>query len=207
MDNKGCLRFAVKFVGHDLDRFRPGDLSNWNDELWAFLGWEAGVNRNPPTSEPIVLPSPLEDPYPLAKMKVLQIETRLILSGLIDTREGRRAKPWLFTPLGRVEIAVRSSRESRDRSVQYVRGSKRDMFLHRLFFLLGQEPNSSIQRCPECSSIFYRVRRQKYCKRECTTRAFWRSYPAEAKERARRKRYAKQGWTYGARKGKRKSRS
>ena len=204
MDNKDRLRFAVTFVGQDLDRLRPGDLSNWNHELWGFLGWEKGVSRHPPAAEPIVLPSPLEDPYPLAKMKELQMETRLILSGLIDHREGRSAKP-LFTSVGPVAIAIRSSRGSPDQSVQYVRGPKRDIFLHRLFFLLGQEPNSSIQRCPECDSIFYRVRRQKYCKRECTTRAFWRSYPAEAKERARRKRYAKQGWTYGARKGKKKS--
>ena len=57
----------------------------------------------------------------------------------------------------------------------------------------------NVRRCPECGQFFVRVRRQIYCRDQCTDRATWRNYPEEKKRRARKPQYEKNGWTQGAR--------
>lgn len=81
------------------------------------------------------------------------------------------------------------------------RGSVAATFRAALAFLLFNEPGGHVRACPECTALFYRVRRQEYCSARCTDRAVWRNYSPERKRRARRKQYAKYGWKLGARTG------
>jgi hypothetical protein len=55
-------------------------------------------------------------------------------------------------------------------------GPARDVFLWHLFVLLQQEPLDRIRRCPECATIFYRVKKQAYCSRTCGNRVTQRRW-------------------------------
>ena len=50
------------------------------------------------------------------------------------------------------------------------------MFLWILSHLLEQGPTDAIRQCPECETIFYRVRKQQYCTRRCVARASMRKW-------------------------------
>ena len=68
-------------------------------------------------------------------------------------------------------------------------GTTRDIFLLRLLFLLSQQPLDCIRRCPECSTIFFRIKKQQYCSRACTNKANVRTWRQreEVKEKEREK--------------------
>jgi hypothetical protein len=80
--------------------------------------------------------------------------------------------------------------------VLWATGNAHDLFLLVLLHIIAQEPTSKILRCPECSTIFVRIRRQQYCSRRCTKRAVmrnWRKTPTgkAAQARSSRLQYAK----------------
>ena len=52
----------------------------------------------------------------------------------------------------------------------------RMLFFWYLFWLLLAEPPDRIQRCPECATIFFRVKKQAYCSRTCGNRATQRRW-------------------------------
>jgi hypothetical protein len=81
------------------------------------------------------------------------------------------------------------------------KGDQVESFRISLVWLLQASAETMpIRKCPECGRFFVRVRRQIYCRDECTDRATWRKYPAAKKRAARKRQYNKHGWTFGARK-------
>jgi endogenous inhibitor of DNA gyrase (YacG/DUF329 family) len=42
-----------------------------------------------------------------------------------------------------------------------------------------------VRRCPECQTVFYRVRKQQYCSRRCTNRANMRQWRQTEKGKTR----------------------
>jgi hypothetical protein len=80
-------------------------------------------------------------------------------------------------------------------------GAARDMFLLEVQRLLDSNVSERLRACPNCGTPFVRIRRQAYCSEECRDRNYyeeWKKRP-EA-EASRRRTYAKNGWTRGARK-------
>jgi hypothetical protein len=70
----------------------------------------------------------------------------------------------------------------------FVTGITHDIFLLTFLHLLAG-PADMILRCPECATLFYRVRKQQYCSRACVNKATvrkWRGTPTgKAKENTR----------------------
>ena len=56
------------------------------------------------------------------------------------------------------------------RSCLVATGPALDVFRFLCYILLSMEPSNRILRCPECQTIFYRVRRQQYCSPACTNK-------------------------------------
>jgi hypothetical protein len=52
----------------------------------------------------------------------------------------------------------------------------RQLFFWHLLWLLLAEPHERIHRCPECETIFFRVKKQVYCSRQCGNRATQRRW-------------------------------
>lgn len=78
-----------------------------------------------------------------------------------------------------------------------IRGPIVDVFAALIIFLLHESPGIPILRCPECATIFYRIRKQQYCSCQCVNRVNarkWRASPEGKKKQATRsrKRYQKQ---------------
>lgn len=65
------------------------------------------------------------------------------------------------------------------------RGRDVDMLRFGLAWSLANSLSDRIKRCPECNRFFLRIRRQIYCRDECTDRVTWRNYPEEKKQKAR----------------------
>ena len=148
---------------------------------------------------------PFAKDYPRAAFKQLQADATYVLKRLVDGRDWKSSKSGtklIQICTGRVLVPVPAMK---GRAFLHVTGALRDVFLEVLFHLLGSEESDRILRCPECSSLFYRVRRQKFCRPSCANRAFWRTYPSTAKgKRARLKQYRKHGWSLGGRTTKKK---
>jgi hypothetical protein len=185
---KERLEFAIRFAQGDLDQLRPGDWLNLRDDLEAFLGkhlLDQHLSQEDPAA-PLaaledVVGTPTEAPYPeeygVDNFRVLQQETKCTLSRMLDKREG------VHVPSSPVLISVRCDLLNfgyvpslAGRNMLEVSGTTQDTFLMVLYVLLSREPTDRILRCPECPTIFYRVRKQQYCSRPCVHRAAARKW-------------------------------
>ena len=57
-----------------------------------------------------------------------------------------------------------------------VHGTLHQLFNEHVLYLLGHESPDRILRCPECSTIFYRIQKQAYCSRKCGNRVTQRRW-------------------------------
>jgi hypothetical protein len=185
---KERLEFAIRLAQMDLDRLRPGDWLNLRDDLDAFLGrnlvnWL--VSQEDPGAPLVAIGDivgvPTEAPYPeqytMDDFRVLQQETKRILSRMLDQREG------VDVPSSPLLISVRCDLMNfgyvpslAGRNMLEVSGTTQNTFHMVLYTLLSREPTDRILRCPECQTIFYRVRKQQYCSRPCVHRAAARKW-------------------------------
>jgi hypothetical protein len=204
------LRFLVGFAGMDLGAARPGDWSNLRDDLAVVLGGKdrfgvKGVAQGQNLSDlggiiPFVVTPPTARDYPEDALRALQGEVRAMLGTIADRQVGvpRPGQGSVIDGRGtpgcgisdQIPIAVKKwlvVAEPRAGAVVGISGSVRDVLLEMLFLMLSQQPLSPIARCPECHSLFYRVRRQKYCSRQCANRVNQRIYIGKKGHRARKR--------------------
>jgi hypothetical protein len=164
------LKFAISFAQLDLDRLRPGDWLNLRDDLTTFLGLQVG-RRRPVADTGGVLVAGLDGPQPedlsIDDFRRLQAEVRSILAEQVDVQ-----------PTGEHIASFRAIQA--EYAVLpwaiYIRGPVHDMTLLTLMHLLFRQPTAPIRRCPECQTIFYRVRKQRYCSRPCVHRTAVRKW-------------------------------
>jgi hypothetical protein len=83
-----------------------------------------------------------------------------------------------------LSLSVPPSPRFAGRCVLCVEGDTRGTFLTTLLFLLAQQPTNRVSKCPECSKIFLRVRKQQFCGRTCVNRANKRAWRQTPKGRA-----------------------
>ena len=174
------LQFVVRFVQMDLATLQPGEWGDLRHDLYTFF-WGKPGEELPRFSlghvmiTPLGLPPPQD--FPEGNFRDLQAETRYILYGMLGLRDWRassdpghfRQKPGPI--VAQYGLLPLDTSGIPGRNILHATGATRDMFLLALFFLLGHEPTERILRCPECSTIFYRIRKQQYCSRTCTNRA------------------------------------
>jgi hypothetical protein len=192
------VRFAVEFVSHSALQMNARDLDKLRRGLPEFLGLtQRGIE--PPGGFGVDV-SVVRAPYPKDIGKValfdLQRDAYAMISAAVD---GKGFAPTTISDSQELSVDVVGGSDGP--RTGRIGGSLRAGFLLTLWFLLISEAGAPVMRCPECKSIFVRVRRQKYCKAQCTDRATWRNYPAEKKRNrpSRVAAYKENGWTVGAR--------
>jgi hypothetical protein len=195
------LKFAVQFSQLDLDNLRPGDWMNLRDDLVQFIfgphaRWvqefkelDEVIKQSPHDvqaqdrvmlrhlREPKRLLPPLPNEYPEDDFRSLQEDVRMLLRSLVGRRDqtlrGIRSVPIAVY----VTVLIVPPMEGKpERRMLTPTGPTRDVFLWILSHLLEQGPTNPIRKCPECDTIFYRIRKQQYCSRTCVTRAGMRKW-------------------------------
>jgi hypothetical protein len=174
------LQFIVRFAQMQLDALRPGDWLNIRDDFHAF--WRQRETAAEPggiMAQPLQHPSPQE--YTEADFRALQTEVYGILNGFVCERESPGFSLQLaeiHAQFGILNVGARDIPGGW--TLLQALGHTRDMFLLIFFFLLSRQPTDRILRCPECHTIFCRIRKQKYCTRACSNRATVRQWRQSA---------------------------
>lgn len=189
------VRFAVRFASEPLPQSARG-LDKLRRELAAFLGMTRRGGDKEPGGFGVEVnavrpPHPWD--YTLAQLFMLQEDARQMIEAAVDGRGGHSTVISDDQEIIADVVGLPTTRTLR------IGGSVRAGFLLTLAFLLAGTGAPPVLKCPECGRLFVRVRRQKYCRDECTDRATWRNYPKEKKQRARQRQYDKYNWTLGAR--------
>lgn len=188
---KDRLKFAVRFANLDLTSQRAGDWLNLKDDLENFFGFGSAGKEIKLVELGGVLATPLEPPFPQEYTERdfadLQKDVRIIFQPV-----ARRPIKWPQTAGERVSTETQQSSAfehvtvkvglfpfrlyDSDDCLLMARGSTRDTFLFTLAAILTSKPVGQIKNCPECSSLFFRVRKQVHCSEKCTNRAYMRGY-------------------------------
>jgi hypothetical protein len=195
---KDRLPFAIRFANLDLEGLRRGDWFNLFDDVTDFVGFRTGRTLEEARRQARgvgVSPWPVSGNFSAkinqGTIQILQADVRQLLNGLMDLHEEldatqRGQRPEREAPPQVPEIHVRYwlywQRDQDEDAALFHDGSLRDLFLSTLVFLLARDV-AHVRRCPECQTIFYRVRKQQYCTRTCTNRANMRDWRQTAKSK------------------------
>jgi hypothetical protein len=204
------VQFALQFAQMNLDTLSRGQGLTLREDLEDFLRCRPGKQYRCDPGDVIAAPlamltPPLPQEYPKDALRQLQQETHAIFSRLVDSRNAWAkdiSQGWVSIS---GEYYLNSFPDVGKRSSNHLlmKGTTRDVFLKILIDLLKYEPTDRILRCPECRTIFYRIRKQQYCSRRCTNRANvrqWRQDEAvkEREQAQAHARYAKKEAPSGA---------
>jgi len=200
------LAFAVRFAETDLDSLRPGDWTNLRDDLSCYLGIGDGwASREDRGFTGMSTPAPRKATE--GELRKLRAEVnRVLRSVVVGVRPFRKLRAdkgapraWTLTGEPSSTTVTWSTIPSSPSVISLLAtGTLQDLFLCKLYFLLGSVGVEAVQECPACTRIFTRaVRHQKYCNRKCAAKVnleSWLNSPkgkryAAAQRKAARKRY------------------
>ena len=196
---KNQLRFLSDFSQMDLNSFRSGDWLNLHEDIVAFLGLvqvgdayklRSQVNESDPPVA-VVMPTDLVPGKRLSRatIRAMQEAARDVLKLVVTARQ----RPDLFRgPRRTIQIRYDLVPLFKSRSLLFVSGRAREVFVFMLHLVLSQQPSDKLKTCPQCDKIFLRVRRQRYCSRQCTNRANMRAFLARSQGRDATRRYARE---------------
>lgn len=193
------LQFVVRFAQMTLDPIRPGDLLNLRDDFMMFFGVVPDHDSPQIFRHVFCMPSVEEHPSWVSEetIRSLQQDTQRIVASLVNLRERTPEGAVIQNDLQLSVSLLPLAQPGRPGpNLLHFYGNFRDLFLMTMLIDLSQEPTDRILRCPECPTIFYRIRKQQYCSRRCVNRAnvrHWRqSEHGQQEEGTRaRKRYEK----------------
>ena len=184
------VQFALRFAQMNLDTLSPGRALTLREDLEDFLCVRPGKQHTVNPGGMVVaglstLTPPLPQDYSEDAMRQLQQETLAIFSSVVDSRTlfvnnftHDVSQGWVNIT-GQFSLSSFPDLRKKSSSHLMIKGPTRDVFLMTLLVLLNHEPTDRILRCPECHTIFYRVRKQQYCSRPCTNRANVRQWRQE----------------------------
>jgi CGNR zinc finger len=174
------LKFAVEFAGMDLAALRLNAQQNLKNNIESFLLVAKEGNTLKDIGGVYTFPADFLEWNDFAG---LQKDVRQVLSGLILQQQGSIKAPatpiWsTITSEARISAITFSAIAPLgiSRPMLMARGKTPDVFLLKLFYLLGQEPTNGIIQCPECRTIFFRVGKQRFCSPRCANRNYMREY-------------------------------
>lgn len=180
------MQFVVRFAGMDLDRLRPGDWLNLQDDFKRYLynGYDRPGPETPRTAL-LLIPedhaAPLDHPdsnLSEDEFRRLQQEVRGILQKVVAVRRMECPEGVPFTPfeitcaLLPLDWMSDIAPTLRGRSRLCVRGRTRDVFLLSIFLLFTYEKTGKIGQCPACHALFLPVKKQTYCSKRCQMRVY-----------------------------------
>jgi hypothetical protein len=191
------LQFVVAFAQLDLDTLSAGDWLNLREALSRFVymmpGWGAptkpitaldvaggradlfqpmlslGLLGIVPDAEDAEVVHPFST-WAVEDVRTLQADTLAWLQSFTaPIVPGEGFLPHALPLSGKVSLSPHGPHV-------HVIAPVRMLFFWYLLWLLLAEPPDRIQRCPECETIFYRVKKQAYCSRACGNRATQRRW-------------------------------
>lgn len=167
------LQFVVRFAGMDLDRLRPGDWLNLQDDFKRYLYGQQG--KKTPGVGPVYfstfehLPS---EPLKEGAIRQLQNEVKAILHNVVDRRECG-AGELHQTPIQlNCHLSPLDAIGLNGRTHLGVSGPAQDVFLLSVFLLFAYEKTGKIGQCPACHTLFLPVKKQAYCSKRCQMRVY-----------------------------------
>jgi hypothetical protein len=185
------LQFAVRFTQTNLDRLRAGDWLNLKEDLGHFLlpplEGDGDFRR--------MQAFPHEHPKALSAedIRALQRDLTEVLVYVADLAEHwsdptREPVPCLLGFRPRLSLipglAVVPGRAAAHITPFFI-GPSQDAILMQVIWALTQAPLDTVRRCPECGTIFYRVRHQRFCSATCRNRVNTRHF-REVRQRPER---------------------
>jgi hypothetical protein len=170
------FRWAIWFAQLNLATLWTQNWLSLQTELRDFLNSThkdlepGGLFVNP--SEP-----PVPEEFSRENFRALQADTQAVLQAVIQSRTDPTGIN--LTPM-QLQFATVPARPREttgpERQVLVAEGTTRDVFLLRLWVLLGHVNTTGLLRCRECGAIFYRQRNQEYCGRTCVNRVSQRRW-------------------------------
>jgi hypothetical protein len=183
------IRLMLDFAGMELDQLRAGDWMNLREDLLAFI---MGIRQEGPVAMTMpvwdtggVLAVPLTHPMPQEltpeEFQALQAEVRSCLQSMILPADMVRQTPTAGMAVIETEKPKFVFHGS---GLLQVIGSTREAVLVTLGLLINKLPPDTLLRCPECATIFFRNRSQRYCSRRCVNRVNQRDLRAAKRQLA-----------------------
>jgi hypothetical protein len=177
------LQFAVRFAQTNLDRLRAGDWLNLKEDLGHFLlpPIEGDGNFRRMQAFPHERPEALS----AEDIRALQLDLTEVLGCVAELNDQRPDhptdepvpcllgfRPRLSLIPGLVVVPDRRAAHV----TPFFIGPSQDAILMQVIWALTQVPLDTVRRCPECGTIFYRVRHQRFCSSTCRNRVNTRHF-------------------------------
>ena len=205
------VQFSVRFSEMALATLRHGDWQNLVSDIQEFLGRReyppdphsgGGAKRgaqqtfqgHAPTvvisqkvSGMYVVPSRSLARANKPRLCNLQRAVRAALEAVVDRQEQKvhvKTRLSLMMSGERVVLSVRDSAAS----------PMKETFLPVLFYALADISAKPLLRCPECDTIFFRVRKQAYCSATCRNRRSMREYLRQPGRKEERRKAARRAY-------------
>ena len=187
------LEFALRLIEADLER--DLDRLNWIANFETFLS--AAPHATAASSPQVVIfPTPQDSVKRMTLMdfREIQTETRGVLRAAVVSRISAAEKARLLHPLdiesavhpfqfaGEVRVFTSQTRKHffddnpRDSFELALYAEPKPAFLMAVALVLATTERLPIGICPEDQKLFYRVRRQLFCSRQCVLRANKRAW-------------------------------
>ena len=172
------LRWAVWFVQLDLDTLWT---QNWLSLQWELRDFLNATHKDMHAGGLFV--NPQEHPWPeeftREDFRALQLDTKAVLAAVIQARTDPTQLALMPVQARFGTVPARPMETTGpERQLLVAEGSTRDMFLLRLWGVLGHVNTAALTRCPECGAIFYRQHNKEYCGRTCVNRVSQRRWRA-----------------------------
>lgn len=168
--HKDAIRFLVSFGQADLATYREGDLLNLRDDLERF--------RKAPVSDAYPFPVSRTGAYPtpLTWYTDLQSWIRKLLTWITQSPDGD-LDPELERGVAlKVPVILQVVVVPSKGPIVGFGGDLAFCLRVKATLMLAGESSQLVRRCPECPTIFVRVRKQLYCSRKCTNAANMRAW-------------------------------
>jgi hypothetical protein len=176
------IAFLVRFANANLKAYREGDWLNLQDDLAAF-------EHRTPLLGPMKLLMAIEEHEPLGAYEptvflVLQEAIHDLLLRVAESTSPDTDRLVEAGALDLVQVALTIDVNRREGPVLMLAGKLMPLLFIKAGLLLATEPAAlRLRCCPECESIFLRVRKQRYCCRRCVNRANMRAWLASREGR------------------------
>jgi hypothetical protein len=171
------LEFVISLAQMDLGALRQGDWLNLREDFETYMGREGFVSIEG-ASGACILATPTQPPLPENfELQHFQALQRVTLP-LLQQFASQVGSLSIFTDVALSLFPHGFNKSTPGRNQVVIHGATEQCFLTLLIWLLHQEPPDRILACPECQTLFYRIKQQAYCSRKCGNRATVRNWRA-----------------------------
>ena len=193
------LQFIVRFSEMKLDELDARGWLNLRNEI-AVFGLDTFQRIDQKLSGPGGFDRRTRLPHEETKAAIesVQKDVHKVMYALVEVRELFQGKQQEIT-LPPIKLSPDCSFHlspftSPDHNILHMLGPERDVFLFSLLSMLPNLPRDILQRCPECPKIFVRVRKQRYCSRQCVNRVNARKWRNTAEGKRKNRERAAEGY-------------